>query len=393
MFAATNYEHDELEVQGGTEVVGTQFDNDTRNIRLELEQKRMGRMTGRLGVDWFGRDYRSEGDEALSPHTRQRSFSIFAYEEADFGRTRLQFGGRLERNAYRPDERPENGHEHEEGEEHEAPEVRDRDFTGISASVGLHRDLSETGAFVVNLTTASRAPAIEELYNFGPHVGNLAFEVGNPDLEIERTIGVDVSLRRRAERVSGELNFFVYNIKDFVFTDFTGEIVDGLREAVFSQGDSRFIGGEASAEVELGGHAHLEVGVSTVHASLTATDEHLPRIPPVSGRVRLDLPWKGISFSPELVVAASQQDVFREETPTDGYALFNFGVSYFLVRGHATHGITLSGRNLTNAEVPEPHVVHQGFCARDGAERRSDLRGPLLLTVAAAGGVTREGTG
>jgi iron complex outermembrane receptor protein len=353
VFAATNYEHDELEVQGVTEIVGTHFDNETRNVRLELEQKRMGRMTGRLGVDWFGRDYRSEGEEALSPPTRQRSFSVFAYEEADFGRTRLQFGGRLERNAYRPDERPESGHgegEGEEGADHEAPEVRDREFTGISASVGLHRDIAETGAFVVNLTTASRAPAIEELYNFGPHVGNLTFEIGNPDLEIERTLGLDVSLRRRAERVSGELNFFVYNIKDFVFSDFTGEIVDGLREAVFSQGDSRFVGGEASAEVELGGHAHLEVGVSTVHARLTATDEHLPRIPPVSGRVRLDLPWKGISFSPELVVAAEQRDVFRDETTTAGYALFNIGVNYSLVRGHSTHGITFTARNLTNEE-------------------------------------------
>lgn len=348
VFATTRYAHDELEVLATEEIVGTQLDNNTRNLRLELEQKRIGRMTGRIGIDWFGRDYRSEGEEALAPHTTQQSFSVFAYEEADFGRTRLQFGGRVERNAYRPDERPESGHEHGEGDEHEAPEVRDRDFTGISASVGLHRDITETGAFVVNLTMASRAPALEELYNFGPHVGNLAFEIGNPDLALERTLGLDVSLRRRAERVSGEVNFFAYRIKDFVFADFTGEIVDGLREAVFSQGDSRFLGGEASADVELGGHVHLDVGVSTVHARLTATDEHLPRIPPVSGRVRLDLPWKGISFSPELVLTAAQRDVFRDETTTAGYALFNFGVNYSLVRGHSTHGITFTGRNLTN---------------------------------------------
>ena len=28
----------------------------------------------------------------------------------------------------------------------------------------------------------SIAPALEELYNFGPHLGNLAFEIGNPNL-------------------------------------------------------------------------------------------------------------------------------------------------------------------------------------------------------------------
>ena len=115
VFATTRYAHDELEIRGTEEVIGTQFDNDTRNVRVELEQKRIGRVTGRLGIDWFGRDYRSEGDEALAPHTTQQSFSAFAYEEADFGRTRLQFGGRLEHNAYRPDERPDGGHEHGEG--------------------------------------------------------------------------------------------------------------------------------------------------------------------------------------------------------------------------------------------------------------------------------------
>ncbi len=350
VFAATSYDHDELEVAGGVETVGTQFSNSTRSARVELEQKRMGRLSGRLGVDWFSRDYDSKGEEALSPRTRQQSVSLFAYEEADFGRSRLQFGARVERNAYRPDDRPESSHEHDgdAGETHEVSDVRDRDFTGVSASVGLHRDLSATSAFVVNLTTASRAPALEELYNFGPHVGNLAFEIGNPDLDTERTLGVDVSLRRRADRVSGELNLFAYNISNFVFMDFTGDVADGLREIEFAQDDSRFVGAEATSEISLGGGAHLDLSVSSVRARLTSTSENLPRIPPVSGRVRFELPWRQFTFSPEVVVTAAQRRVFRDETGTDGYALVNVGASYFLGRGHATHAISLSGRNLTN---------------------------------------------
>lgn len=352
--SSTAYKHDELEVEGGVESVGTRFRNDTQTLRVELEQKRTGRLTGRLGVDWFGRDYRSEGEEALSPRTKQQALSAFAYEELDFSPVRLQFGARLERNAYRPGARPEGGHAHDEGEadedEHEVPAVRDRNFVGASGSFGVHTDIGRTGAFVVNLTSASRAPALEELFNFGPHVGNLAFEIGNPDLGIERTLGLDISLRRRAERVSGEVNAYVYRVRDFVYLDFTGAVVDNLREVEFQQADSRFIGAEASAEVELGGHAHLEASVSAVQARLTATDEDLPRIPPVSGRVRLEVPWKGITISPEVVVAAGQQRVFRDETTTDGYALVNLAASYFVVRGHATHAITLAGQNLTNEE-------------------------------------------
>ncbi len=359
-FAGVGYRHDELEITDGVEELATRFENDTQSLRVELEQKRTGRLTGRIGVDWFGRDYRSAGEEALSPRTKQQSFSGFAYEELGFGRFRVQFGGRVEANRFRPGERPESDdHDHDHGaeeaddhdhDEHEPPPVRDRNFTAASGSVGLHTDIGTTGAFVVNVTSASRVPAIEELYNFGPHVGNLAYEIGNPDLTVERTTGLDVSLRRRAARVSGEINAFVYGIRDFVYLDFTGEIVDNLREIEYQQGDARFIGAEASTQIELGGHAHLEASISSVRATLTATDEALPRIPPVSGRVRLEIPWKGLAITPEVVLAASQTRLFRDETATDGYALLNLGASYFVVRGHATHQITLTGRNLTNTE-------------------------------------------
>src|SRR5690606_40904383 len=100
---------------------------------------------------------------------------------------------------YRPGDRPASGHQNDEhaheadehDDEHRAPPVVSRSFDGVSGSIGLHRAIGETGAFVVNATTAARAPALEELYNFGPHVGNLAYEIGNPQLALERTLGLD----------------------------------------------------------------------------------------------------------------------------------------------------------------------------------------------------------
>ncbi len=359
--AVTDYQHEEIEVAGPTETVATRFDNDTRTARVELEQKRLGRLTGRLGMDWLGRSYTPSGAEALSPPTRQGSLSTFAYEELHFGRFRVQLGGRIEHTAYRPDERPAGAHDHDEGDDHDdehvAPPVRDRTFTGASGSAGVHADIGSTGAFVMNLTTASRAPALEELYSFGPHAGNLAFEVGNPDLGLERTIGLDVSLRRRASRVSGELNAFVYGIRDFVYLDFGDTLVDGLREADYRQGDSRFTGAEASGTVELGGGSHVEASLSYVRANLTATGEPLPRIPPLSGRLRFEMPWRGLTFTPEVVLTRAQRRVSHDETSTAGYALVNVGASYFVVRGHATHAFTLSARNLFDEE----YRLHTSF--------------------------------
>ena len=357
--AATRYAHEELEVVGGAESVATTFDNDTNSLRGELEQKRVGALTGRLGVEWMGRDFDTVGEEALAPPTAQRALSGFAYQELGFGRYRLQFGGRVERTTYRPGVRALN-EEHDHGGEAcgpAAPDVRDRDFTGGSGSFGIHTDVGEHNAFVANLTFASRAPALEELYNFGPHIGNLAFEIGNPNLELERTAGVDISFRSRVSRGSLEINGFMYHIDDFVFLSFTGEEVDGLREADYLQGDSRFAGMEASGDVEVGRGARVHGGVSFVNAMLTGTQEHLPRIPPLSGRVSLEVPVKNLTVTPEIVLTAAQRDVFRDETPTDGSTLFNLSATYLVVKGHATHSITLKAGNLTN----EDYRLHTSF--------------------------------
>ncbi len=340
-----NYQHTEIEVEDGEDIPATVFDNELFIYRAEAEQAARGRLSGRFGIWGQTRDYVTTGAEALAPPTTQNAFAAFAYEELNFGRWRLQFGGRVEHNSYTPDPRPEA--EEEEGAEEEAPpEVRDRSFTGFSGSVGLHTDIGSTGAFIVNLTRSSRAPALEELYNFGPHIGNLAFEIGNPDLEMESSIGLDVALRRRSGPVHGELSAFVYDISNFVFLSFTDEIADGLRVAPFLQGDSRFFGVDGDVGFELGRGAHLNVGLGYVRATLRDTDEALPRIPPFHGSVDLEIPWKQLTFKPELVWAADQDRTFREETPTSRYALFNVGATWLASTGHATHVVAIKAYNL-----------------------------------------------
>ena len=95
-----------------------------------------------------------------------------------------------------------------------------RDFTEWSGSVGLLiRPAAANDNFVIALSTAraARAPALEELYFYGPHLGNFAFEIGNPDLDSEHARGFDISFRARGKRFEGELSFFNNDIKNYVF--------------------------------------------------------------------------------------------------------------------------------------------------------------------------------
>jgi iron complex outermembrane receptor protein len=355
------YKHEEIEFEGDERNIGTRFDNDQLVYRGVFEQSRSGPLTGRFGFWGLERDYSAEGEEALSPPVDQQAFALFALEELDFERVKFQFGGRLETSRYEPafaerahghedeaehDHEEEDGHEGEEHHDEGFPEAVRRRFTGASAAAGVHADLWRGGAFVANYAHSYRAPALEELYNLGPHVGTLSFEVGDPGLQAERGNGIDLSLRQQAGRVDGEINLFYYDFSNFVFPFATGEEEDGLPVINFVQRDSRFTGAETRLGIGLRQDLRLNLGMDFVDAQATQTGTPLPRIPPLRGRVGFDYSHKGFSFRPELVVANRQSQTFDLETPTAGYAVVNLRASYTIPTRGAVHQFSANVFNV-----------------------------------------------
>ena len=357
------YQHEEIEFEGDQRRVGTRFDNDQVVYRGVFEQNRSGPLTGRFGFWGMERDYSAAGEEALSPPIDQQSFALFALEEVDFERVKLQVGGRLETSRYHP-AFAERGHGHDEdhhegegeerhvGEEEEGaheeefPDAIRRRFTGVSAAAGIHADLWQGGAFVANYSHSYRAPALEELYNIGPHVGTLIYEVGDPGLRAERGNGIDLAVRQQAGRVDGEVNFFYYDFRNFVFPFATGEEEDGLPVVHFVQRDSRFNGAEARLGIGLRQGLRLNLGMDFVNAKATLTGTPLPRIPPLRGRVGIEYQRQGFSIRPELLLADRQSQTFDLETPTAGYAVLGLRAAYTIPTGGAVHQLSANVFNV-----------------------------------------------
>ncbi len=349
-----------VDTVGGAANVDSRVRNRTYIKRTLFYQRQLGRFSGRFGTELKFRDFHATGAEVLAPRTDQGTLSAFGYEELSFGRFRLQLAGRAERNHYRTAARvglpgqdavdhsgDDHGHAAEAGVDDEPPDPRDRQFLGLSGSVGLHADLGAATAFVANLMQSQRVPALQELYNFGPHLGN--FEVGDPDLEAETTLGLDLSLRRQSGRVGTDLNFYVYDIENFIFGNHTTEVVNNLRVLDIVQDDSRFVGFDARGSVRLGGQTWASLGIGYVNATLTSTGEAVPRIPPLRATLSVDIPYGAFTVSPELMFAARQDRVFRDETATPGYAVLNLDASYIWPRQHMAHMLSFTGYNLTNA--------------------------------------------
>jgi iron complex outermembrane receptor protein len=331
-FQYNDYKHEEINPIEN--VVNTTFKNKTFTYRGSFDERKSGKWSGTFGFWGLHRDYSSLGEEALAPPTIQNSIAAFALERLDFERISFQFGGRFEHNGYNP----------EQGVVDRA--TPDRSFNGFSGAIGMRIPTWKGGAFVANYTHSYRAPALEELYNLGPHGGNATFEIGDPTLRHEQNDGVDVSLRHSSARVRAELNYFYYHLKDFIFLAPTGDVEDGLIVANYAQGKARNTGAEARLDVGLHSNLWLLSEVDYVNAKLTDTNTPLPRIPPLRGRIGFEATYKGFRFNPEAVMAKDQNRLFPTETRTAGYTTFNVNASYTFVQQHLAQTISVSGFNL-----------------------------------------------
>lgn len=327
-----DYEHSENDSFTG--LANTTFKNKTFVYNAMFDHQRVGRHSGTFGFWGQRRDFDTVGEEAIAPPTKQNSFAAFGLEKIDFDRLSLQFGARVEHNSYDPDG------------------LMQRSFTGVSAAAGMRVQTWTGGAFVANYTHSYRAPALEELYNNGPHPGNLVFEIGDANLRGERGDGIELGARHSSSRLRGEFNVFLYRMRNFIFLSPTGEKSEDEESefpiAEYRQGDSRFTGFEAQVNVGLHRYLWLTLGADYVNAELTDMDTPLPRIPPLRGRVGLEFNYQGLRVQPEAVLAKDQSRVFPLETRTPGYSVFNVMGSYTLTSAHIAHVFAVSAFNLTD---------------------------------------------
>lgn len=354
------YRHDELE---GDEV-GTRFRNDTTDLEVMASHRRVGRLQGSGGGWLLDRAFAAEGAEALSPPINERGLAAFLYEEVTWPHVTVQFGGRVDRTTFTPLGEPR------------------REFTNGSGSVGLllrPAAANDSVTVALSLARAARNPALEELFFFGLHHGNFAVEIGNPQLQSEHALGVDLSLRWRTPRVSGEVTYFRNAISDFIFRRQMDHEEFESREEAFvarhsgrepaghhhedgseSEGDEdvafiEFVGAdavlqgvEAHADVQLTSRLALETGVDYVRGTLTTDDTPLPRMPPLRGRVGLRYQVNAFQAGSELTVMAAQHRLAGAETATDGYRLLRLFASYSFGQ-QAVSTITARLDNATNA--------------------------------------------
>ncbi|MCS3704649.1 TonB-dependent receptor [Salinibacter ruber] len=254
--------------------------------RLEVAHPSIGSLSGTIGAEVQHQDANTRGPAELQPSARTWNTGVFFFEDLDLDPVTVSFGSRLD---VRTVEAVPNDRTTESDQ-------LDNTYTTLSGAVGASYAFSDGVAIATNLSSGFRAPSVFELYASGVHGGVAAFQVGNPDLEPERSYSADLSLRVRRDRVTAEVTGYVNAIQDYIYLENTPRTDPGSGLPVFEadQTDALIPGVEAKIEasplpwLQVGGSAAVLDGTGDGLGADEGDDGELPLLPAntVSGFVR-----------------------------------------------------------------------------------------------------------
>ncbi len=335
---ATNYFHQEFEKSGR---VGVEFGVLSAEGSLTAFTNKIGPFSGGAAGVWVSGRRTDSGGYSFTPATTERTAAAFTYLQTAAGPATLQIGGRAEGRIVTPDEE----------EVARIGHIRRRTFGGIALSASATLPLGSAWATGGSLMRSIRMPGIEELFSEGPHLAAYSFEVGNPDLKVEKGVGGEVFLRHTGERARGTLTLFASRIARYIYPMNTGRLNFSvlLPEYQFTGADVLMAGAEVSASAALGRAWRVLGSGSYVRGSLAGGSAPLPMMPPGAGRLELQRDVGVLTLGIAARSALRQDRLAEFETPTDGYLVWDASAQFHRTAGDFLHTVDFSIENLTDA--------------------------------------------
>jgi len=260
------------------------------------------------------------------------------------------------------------------------PDIDDSTF---SASGGVSHDLSEIWNISGNLSYSERAPDTAELYSDGAHHATESFEIGNPNLDTESAVGVEVIIRKTVGKVTGQFSAFHTKYNDYIFLEDAEQVRDGegnLGDLVGNDGqlgteDDEFSSGAEGLpvknyeavkaefqgiEVEIdwlamespGRNIMLSAYGDMIRGKNKTESTNLARIPAARLGIGFEVQQEKLDFGMKLTRSLKQDRVAahgdHSEDPTAGYSILNAFASYDVSFGDSVGELFVKGSNLTD---------------------------------------------
>ena len=357
----SDYRHFEIEETGE---IATTFRNDGWEGRLEAVQSNRGGWAGGFGAQYFRRDFEVEGEEKFLPANQTEQFGLFVLQTLDRGAFKAEAGARYEHSRLRAEADPVIGN----------PELR-RSFDAFTGSLGGSYAIAPGIRFGINASHAQRAPSAEELFAGGPHAGTQSFEVGNPDLSVEKSWGLEGTFHATGDGYHVAASVFHSWFDGYIYEQPTGEVEDGLPVFAYLQDDARYFGIELEGSLRLAEIRGVTLNADAVADYVRATIEGAgpaPRIPPLRLLGGLEAQSEKVDGRVEVEWVSEQDRTAAFETETDGYTMVNASLAFHPF-GPDTQ-IVLSANNLFDVTARRHASLLKDYAPLAGRDVRITAR-------------------
>jgi outer membrane receptor protein involved in Fe transport len=154
----------------------------------------------------------------------------------------------------------------------------DRNDQALSGNLGIVHHLRPGWNIYGNVGRAFRTPTLLERFFYGPHDASKD-DVGNPDLDPETSLNLDLGLKVRDASWRAQLSVFHNTVHDYI-----AKVDVDTALAWLNIADVRLHGAETALEVWPADDWTLFASLAWVHGEVVDAGDNLPSIPPLRAR-------------------------------------------------------------------------------------------------------------
>ncbi len=206
-----------------------------------------------------------------------------------------------------------------------------------------------------NLSTGDRMGNLAELSSDGLHEGYYRYEIGDPNLKLEKNMNGDVSLELNTKQLFLSASGYYDHFRDYIYLDKDSLNFFGFPIYHFRQQDATIYGAEFIMvyKPEYISWLQLKESFSTTRGSLSKGG-YLPFIPADRNRVSLAVVkdinrlYRSFTLEPEFEYALPQDRPAEFETTTPDYGLLNLYCSLTATWGRHDYKWNFAVHNMLN---------------------------------------------
>jgi iron complex outermembrane recepter protein len=354
----------------------------TTTADLGNEWRHGERWTSRFGASLFSQDNAYAG-RFFIPNFRKLQYGAWYLLRFAGKKWNAEAGARFDRSALKV--------YYYEGAALQTPE---RNFSGISSSVGFSRLLGHHWNVRLNAGTAWRPPSVNELYSKGLHHGAAAIENGNAGLQTERSLQLQTGVHYKSGFAEIELNAFANRMNGYIslIPSFPPALTIAGAFPVFGyrQLDAMLSGVNFSADLRFLRIMSWSLRGSLLNAVSLDNDSLLYGIPynritsSLGLRVKRGERWQLFAeISGQMVFARDRASFIPDyAADPDGYFLLggSLGVDWFAKEKQKIQ-VVLTGSNLLNTRYRDYLNRFRYYADELGTNLNLTIRVPFQLTT------------